>query len=333
MALPEISPRPAARAFSDTVAFGQEIIATEAAALTALRDSLDSSFSDAVSLLLGLRGRVVVTGIGKSGHVARKVAATLASTGTPALFLHPAEAAHGDLGMLLAGDGLLVFSNSGSSVELQPILIHAATHRIPIIGIAAKPKSLLMRRAKVELLLPTVEEACPENLAPTTSTSMMMALGDALAMATMRIRGVSRAGFEALHPGGAIGKKLMRVTAVMHPGDQMPLVSAAMPMREVIPTMTKMSFGMAGVVDADRRLVGVITDGDLRRHLNDLLHSTASDVMTPDPVTMSAAGFVSEALTLLNKHKITALFVTDESDPQCPVGIVHVHDFLRLGLS
>ncbi len=318
---------------ADLLAYGREVIETEAAALGTLAGVLDESFSKAVTTILNVTGRVVTTGIGKSGYIARKFAATLASTGTPSLYVHPVEAAHGDLGMLMAGDGLLCFSNSGSTAELQPILDHAVKLGLIVIGIASKSDSLLMRQAHVQLLLPQVDEACPANLAPTTSTAMMMALGDALAMTTMRARGVSIAGFAALHPGGTIGKRLMRVAAIMHRADKMPFVALDTSMRDVIVTMTSMSFGIAGVIDEGGALVGVITDGDLRRHLDGLLEATAADVMTRDPVWVAPGAFVEDALGTLNKHKITAMFAIEDADTRVPVGLVHVHDFLRLGLA
>jgi arabinose-5-phosphate isomerase len=312
---------------------GRAVIATEAAALARLRDSLDGAFADAVELLLTLPGRVIVTGMGKSGHIARKIAATLASTGTPALFVHPAEAAHGDLGMMVRGDALIMLSNSGGTSELKPLIGHAAVLAMPIIAISARGKSTLMRAATIRLLLPNAAEACPANIAPTTSTAMMLALGDALAMATMRERGLSRDGFEALHPGGTIGLRLMRVAAVMHSSDMMPVVEPATSMREVILTMTRLSFGIAGVVDADGRLLGVITDGDLRRHADDLMTATAGAVMTRDPITIGAGSFAEDALALMNDHKITSLFVTEGEGKEMPVGVVTIHDFLRLGLA
>ena len=318
---------------ADLVAYGRQVISTEAAALATLHDALDDSFAQAVTAILGLRGRVITTGIGKSGYIARKVTATLASTGTPALFVHPAEAAHGDLGMLMAGDGLIAFSNSGSTAELQPILNHAAKLGLPIIGVAGRRDSLVMRHADVQILLPTVDEACPANLAPTTSTAMMMAVGDALAMTAMRTRGISRAGFEALHPGGTIGRRLMRVAAIMHRGDTVPLVSAEASMRDVVVTMTSMSFGISGVVDTSGALVGVITDGDLRRHIDSLMEATARDVMTHGPIWVSPGCFVEDALAILNQHKITAMFAIEDAHARRPVGLVHVHDFLRLGLA
>ena len=325
---------PGARAAEpDALGYGRQVIATEAAALHALGETLDGGFVEAVSLLLALRGRVVTTGIGKSGYVARKVAATFASTGTPALFVHPAEAAHGDLGMLMPHDALIAFSNSGNTGELAPVLNHAAKLGLRVIGVTGRADSLVMRAAAVKLLLPRVDEACPANLAPTTSTVMMMALGDALAMTVARAHGLSRAGFEALHPGGTIGKRLMRVAALMHRGEALPLVAADAPMTDVIVTMTSCSFGIAGVVDAAGALGGVITDGDLRRHLTRLMDATAADVMTRQPVWVGPGCFVEDALEALNRHKITAMFILDEADGHRPVGLVHVHDFLRLGLA
>jgi arabinose-5-phosphate isomerase len=318
---------------TDVIAYGRQVISTEATSLQLLGASVGEDFSQAVTAILNLRGRAITTGIGKSGHIARKVAATLASTGTPSTYVHPAEAAHGDLGMLMAGDGLIAMSNSGQTAELQPILTHATRLGLPVIGIAGRADCLVMRHADVKLVLPRVDEACPANLAPTSSTAMMMALGDALAMTAMRARGVSRAGFEALHPGGTIGKRLMRVAAIMHRMDTMPLVSLNASMREVIVTMTARSFGIAGVLDASGGLIGVITDGDLRRHLDSLLDATAADVMTKDPVWVAPGTLVEDALEILNQHKITAMFAVEDPHARYPVGLVHVHDFLRLGLA
>ena len=255
------------------VAHGRSVLEIESNAIAMMAVGLDKSFAEAVGLMLSLSGRIVVTGMGKSGHVARKIAATLASTGTPALFVHPAEAAHGDLGMMIKGDALIMLSNSGSTNELVPILLHAESLGLPIIAISSKANSTLMKAATIRLLLPEAEEACPSNIVPTTSTTMMLALGDALAMTTMRERGVSRDGFERLHPGGMIGLRLMRVASLMHKGDKLPLVSPNTPMHDVLLTMTELSFGVAGVIDAEERLVGIITDGDLRRHVDHLMTS------------------------------------------------------------
>jgi arabinose-5-phosphate isomerase len=315
------------------VQHGRSVIEIEADAIRLLGNSLDEAFADAVGLLLNLQGRAVVTGIGKSGHIARKIAATLASTGTPALFVHPAEAAHGDLGMLVEGDVLIMLSNSGGTSELKPILFHAAALSLPIIGISSKKNSALMNAASIKLLLPHAAEACPANLAPTTSTAMMLALGDALAMAAMLERGVSRDGFERLHPGGTIGLRLMRVAAVMHNDHSMPLVDADTAMRDVVPLMTKLSFGIAGVLDGHGQLIGVITDGDLRRNIDSIMTMSAADAMTSEPVTIEASAFAEDALSLMNERKITALFVTTEPGSSRPIGLVHIHDFLRLGIA
>ncbi len=316
---------------AEMLAYGREVVGLEAAALLKLVDALDEGFVRAVALMLRVPGRVVVSGMGKSGHIGRKIAATLASTGTPAIFVHPAEASHGDLGMLIDGDALLVLSNSGGTPELRSIMARARTLKIPMIAIAAQAGSPVMQQADVRLLLPRASEACPVNIAPTTSTAMMLAMGDALAMAVMRARGVSRDRLQALHPGGTIGLRLTPVSAVMHGGGQMPLVAPHAPMRDVIVTMTAMSFGVAGVVDADGYLVGVITDGDLRRHIDALMASTAGDVMTRGPVTIAADAMAEDAVALMNDNRITSLFVVDALRPRVPVGLVHIHDFLRAG--
>lgn len=314
--------------------YGREVIETEAAALALLTRTLDDGFVSAVEMILAVRGRIVVSGMGKSGHIGHKFAATLASTGSPALFVHPAEASHGDLGMLVRGDLLIVMSNSGATIELRPIMRHAKALSVPVIGIASNLRSPVMRDADVRLLLPEAREACPANIAPTTSTVLMLALGDALAIAAMRERGVSRDGLQALHPGGNIGLRLKPVATLMHPAPGLPLVRADAPMQDVIVTMTTASFGVAGVVDDDGRLLGVITDGDIRRHVDALLSMTASEVMTTRPVTVPADSYAEDALALMKARRITSLFVTGgrEGEASRPVGLVHVHDFLRLGL-
>lgn len=308
---------------------GREVIETEARALTQLAGFLTESFADAVDLLVSTKQRVIVSGMGKSGHVGRKVAATLASTGTPSLFVHPAEAAHGDLGMITPGDTLLILSNSGTTPELRSILRHAKRFGCPIIAVASQHSSPLMQSADVQLLLPAVREACPVNIAPTTSTTLMMALGDALAVAAMRVRGLTRERLQLLHPGGAIGDRLLPVDRIMHVGDSLPLVEGDTPMAEVIIEMTRKSYGIAGVV-AGGELIGVITDGDLRRHSHHLFDSRATDVMTPDPKLVPEGAFCEDVLALLEEHRITALFVCAHDAPKRPVGLVHIHDFARL---
>ncbi len=315
------------------LAHGRVVLDVEAQALTLLRDALDGAFARAVELILATSGRVVVSGMGKSGHIARKMAATFASTGTPAIFVHPGEAAHGDLGMLLAGDLLVVLSNSGATPELRPIMAYARDLGCPIVGITAQPHSPMAQGASAAIILPRVRETCPENISPTTSTTLMLALGDALAVATMSVRGITREQLERLHPGGAIGLRLLPVNEVMHAGERLPLVTVGTPMRDVLVTMTEKSLGIAGVVDADGRLVGTITDGDLRRNIDRLLQSNAEDVMTMRPKTIADGTFAEDALAILTANKITALFVMDHDMPERPIGVVHIHDFNRPGMN
>src|SRR5947209_8429867 len=315
---------------------GREVIKIEADALDLLANSLDASFAEACEAMISASGRIVITGMGKSGHIGRKWAATLAATGTPAIYVHPAEAAHGDLGMLIPGDVLVVISNSGNTTELQAFLRYAASIDVKVIGVASRRDSLVIEKADVKLCLPSTREACPANIAPTTSTTLQLALGDALAMALMDMRGFSQERMKALHPGGSLGLRLTSVCELMHGPDRMPLVEAAAPMREVIITMTSKSFGIAGVVDRAGRLIGVITDGDLRRHFDELGWARADEVMTRSPKTITRDVLAEEALHFLNANKITCAFVIDEAAPVntgVPLGIIHVHDFLRVGLS
>lgn len=317
---------------SDMIARGRAVIEAEATALFELSSHLDDEFVRAAQLLVESSRRVIVSGMGKSGHIGRKIAATLSATGTPAIFVHPAEAAHGDLGMMTPGDLLMVISNSGATQELRTIMRHAKALRCPIIGIASQPDSPVMNASDIRLVLPRAREACPVNIAPTTSTTMMLALGDALAVAVMGVRGISRERLQLLHPGGVIGSRLMPVNDIMHTGDALPLVAADAAMRDVLLTMTEKSLGIAGVMDGDGRLVGVITDGDLRRHVDRLLISTAADVMTLGPKTVPEGTYAEDALAILNANKITALFVMHHDRPHHPVGLVHIHDFSRLGM-
>ncbi len=313
-----------------------EVITTEARALDSLAASLGGSFVEACEAILACSGRVVITGMGKSGHIGRKWAATMAATGTPAFYVHPAEAAHGDLGMLVSGDVLVVISNSGNTTELRAFLRYAAAIGVTVIGIASRPDSLLLMAADIKLCLPQTREACPANIAPTTSTTVQLALGDAVAMTLMDMRGFSRDGLKALHPGGSLGLRLTPVAEIMHGPGLMPLVDAAAPMQEVILTMTSKGFGIAGVTDAAGRLIGVITDGDLRRHFDDLATAVAQTVMTSEPKTVTTATLAEDALHFLNENKIICAFVVDPNAPvntDVPLGIIHVHDFLRIGLS
>jgi arabinose-5-phosphate isomerase len=316
---------------------GRRVVEMETDGLALLAKSLDSEFVSAAKALLTLGGRAIVSGMGKSGHVGNKIAATLASTGTPASFVHAAEAAHGDMGMISRNDVAILISNSGETPELVPVIQHVAKLRIPLIGISFAAASTLMRSATIPLLLPATPEACPVGIAPTTSTTMMLALGDALAMVVMQQRGFSREDFRLLHPGGSIGLRLMKVSEMMHRGERLPLVGPDTPMAEVIMTMTSKSFGIAGVIDKDGCLAGVITDGDLRRNIDRLTSADARDVMTREPRVITGSMLAEDALRFLNAQKVTALFVVGEeaegSARKTPIGLVNVHDFLRLGLN
>nr|WP_232475129.1 KpsF/GutQ family sugar-phosphate isomerase [Roseomonas rubea] len=311
-------------------------MALEAEALASLSDSLDERFAQAVSQLAGATGRVVVTGMGKSGHVARKIAATLSSTGTPSLFVHPAEASHGDLGMIVAGDAVLALSNSGETPELADLVGHAKRFGLPLVGITGRAESALARAADVALVLPEAPEACPMGLAPTTSTTMQLALGDAIAVALLTRRGFTAADFRVFHPGGKLGARLSRVRDLMHGPAELPLAPPGTAMDAAIVAMTARRFGCLGVQGADGRLLGIITDGDLRRALEAgggaaLLGRTADQVMTRAPRTVQPETLAAEALHLMNARSITAVFVVDAEGR--PVGILHIHDLLRAGVA
>jgi arabinose-5-phosphate isomerase len=302
-------------------------------ALAALSESLDGAFSQALDLLLAVKGRVIVSGMGKSGHVGRKIAATFSSTGTPAQFVHPSEASHGDLGALTRADALLMLSNSGETAELSDLITYAKRHGIALIGVASNRESALISASDVALVLPRAQEACPMGLAPTTSTTLMLALGDALAVALMERRGFSADQYRDLHPGGSLGRALVRVCDIMHAGGEIPLSREETPMRDVLIEMAARRFGCVGILDGGGALVGIITDGDLRRHMDaGLLDRSAREVMTRGPKTIAPVQFAAEALALMNAHNITTLFVRDTAAGASPVGILHVHDCLRAGL-
>jgi arabinose-5-phosphate isomerase len=312
----------------------RSVLHTEAAGLHALAAGLTPSFSHAVDLLARASGRVVVSGMGKSGLVARKIAATLASTGTPALFVHPAEASHGDLGMIVPGDAVLALSNSGETAELADLVAHSRRFGLPLVAITARGGSTLATAADVALTLPAAAEACPMGLAPTTSTTMQMALGDALAVALLTRRGFTAADFHQIHPGGRLGTRLRRVRDLMHVGDAMPLTSPDTPMDRALLLMTEKRFGCLGVIDRSGRLIGIVTDGDLRRAMGPaLLSRHAIDVMTSAPRTISPDALAGEALHAMNAHErpITTLFVVDAAGR--PLGILHIHDLLRAGVA
>jgi len=301
------------------------------AALAAdIRDGLGSAFVAAVDLIHGAAGRLIVTGMGKSGHIGRKIAATFASTGAPAFFVHPGEASHGDLGMITADDLIMALSWSGETVELKDLIDYSRRFRIGLIGITANGESTLAKAADVALVLPMAREACPHNLAPTTSALMQLALGDALAVALLESRGFTALDFRALHPGGRLGAQLKFVRQIMRSGADVPLVPLGTLMSDAIVEMSSKSLGCVGITDAGR-LVGIITDGDLRRHMRpDLLDERVERIMTPHPKTVRPDQLVSEALELLNSLKITALMVVDAGRP---VGIIHFHDLLRAGVA
>jgi arabinose-5-phosphate isomerase len=315
---------------TEPLATGRRVIRREAEALDRLATVLDDSFARAVDLLRAGQGRVIVSGMGKSGHIARKIAATFASTGTPAHFVHPAEASHGDLGMVAEGDVLIVLSNSGETSELADILAHAKRFAIPLIAIAGREGSTLMRQATVGLLLPQVPEACETGIVPTTSTTMTLALGDALAIALMEHRAFTPDHFRMFHPGGKLGARLLKVRDLMH--DDPPLVAEALGMGDTLLEITRRGFGVVGVTDAKGDLAGIITDGDLRRHLDGLMQHKAGEVMTPNPRTIGPDALAGEALALMNDRKITCLLVT-EADSRRAIGILHVHDCLRAGVA
>ncbi len=314
------------------IAVARRVLKTELAGLEALAAGLDGAFAAAIEKLASIKGRVTVTGIGKSGHVARKIASTLASTGTSAQFVHPAEASHGDLGMLVEGDAVLALSNSGDTSELADMLAHARRFRMPVIAMTSRAKSALADSSDVTLLLPPAAEACSMGLAPTTSTTMMMALGDALAVALLERKGFTSSDFQRLHPGGHLSRRLLKVADIMHGGDNLPLVPESCAMSEAILTMTTKSFGCVGIVDKDGRLAGVVTDGDLRRHMGDgLLRATVAQVMSPRPKTIRPQALAAEALAVMNEFAITSLFVVEDQGK--PLGILHIHDCLRAGVA
>ncbi len=325
-------PPSAARAPEKPSAVARRVLLTEIEGLRALADELDGSFDKAVEMLAGIEGRVIVTGMGKSGHIARKIAATMASTGTPAYFVHPGEASHGDLGMITRSDAVLAMSNSGDTAELGDIVSHTRRFRIPLVAMTRRAGSTLAEAADVALLVPASAEACPMGLAPTTSTTMMMALGDALAVALLERMGFSSADFQVLHPGGKLGQQLLKVADLMHKDDAVPLMREGAGMSEAILVMSAKSFGCVGVVDEAGKLLGIVTDGDLRRHMaDDLLGRPVAEIMNAHPKTIRPQALAAEALGRMNSQSITSLFVVD--DEGRPLGILHIHDCLRAGIA
>ena len=317
---------------AEGLAAARRVLTQEADALVRLAGDLDERIGRALDILAGVTGRVVITGMGKSGHIACKIAATFASTGTPSLFVHPAEASHGDLGMVTVGDAVVALSNSGETFELADIVSHTRRWSIPLIAITSNAASSLGTAADVALPLPKVGEAGSMAIAPTTSTTMMLALGDALAVALLERKGFSAEDFRALHPGGKLGQKLLRVADLMHVGKELPLISVESGMQQAILEMTAKTYGCVGAIDAGGHLAGIITDGDLRRHIDDvdLLRRTVREVMTAHPRTIRTGALAAEALHVMNEKSITSLFVLEDGKP---VGIVRLHDCLKAGVA
>ena len=338
LTMPDAEPTADALGFASAshIALGRRVFELEAAALRTCAAELDHAFAEACKRILATQGRVVTTGMGKSGHVARKIAATLASTGTPAFYVHPSEASHGDLGMLARGDLVLALSNSGETPELGDILTYTRRFSLPLLGLVGRAPSTLADQADVALVLPRLEEACPMGLAPTTSTTAMMTMGDALAAAVLAAKGFDHKDFALFHPGGKLGARLVRVRDVMHGGRAMPVIAPDRPMSEAIVEMTAKRLGCVGVVDAGR-LVGIVTDGDLRRQLgrDAFLAQAVGDVMTGAPRTITADALAAEAVAQMTDAEphVTQLFVTERDDDTAPVGVIHLHDCLHAGVA
>ncbi|WP_419903010.1 KpsF/GutQ family sugar-phosphate isomerase [Kiloniella sp.] len=315
---------------SNALETARRVLDLEAEGIQLLSKELDGNFIEALTILNNVTGRVIISGMGKSGHIAKKIAATLASTGTPAYCVHPGEASHGDLGMITRNDAVLAMSNSGNTSELSDLITYTRRFGIPLIAMTSKKNSSLAEAADVALILPSLPEACPHGLAPTTSTTMSLALGDALAIALMEQKNFQPNDFKVFHPGGALGNQLLKVSDIMH-GERLPLCTSETSMTETILIMTNRAFGCIGVTNTQGQLTGIITDGDLRRHMDaDLLSMTAEKVMTAAPKTTRPNALAAEALGQMNERSITSLFVTEDD---LPVGIIHIHDCLRAGIA
>ena len=309
-----------------------QTIDKEIEALNIMRQTLDESLIKALDVMQNVKGRVIVTGMGKSGHIGNKIAATLASTGTPSFFVHPAEASHGDLGMLTENDCVLAISNGGESKELSDIIVYCKRYGIPLIAMTKNPNSSLGKAGDYLLRLPDCGEACPLGLAPTSSTTATAVLGDILAVCLLERKGFSKTDFKQRHPGGKLGSFLQKVSDLMHKGEEMPLVSDSADMQQALLEMTSKMLGCVGIIDKDNHLLGIITDGDLRRFMSDnILHKKAVDVMTRNPKTTTADKLVAEAVNIMNTKKITQLFVIDEENH--PLGLIHLHDCLHAGVA
>jgi arabinose-5-phosphate isomerase len=310
----------------------RRVLVTASQALAVLAEQLDGDFTRAVDLMLVAKGRIIVSGMGKSGHVARKIAATLSSTGTPAYFVHPAEASHGDMGAIARQDLLLLLSWGGETAEMSDLITYAKRHRIPIVAIGANPDSTLIKAADAPLVLPRAPEACPMGLAPTTSTTMMLSLGDALAVALMERKGFSPDQYRDLHPGGSLGRALIRVRDLMHSGEELPLAAPDTPVPALLLTMASGRLGCVGIVEGGA-LIGIVTDGDIRRHAGKNIDKRkASEVMTSSPKVARPDQLAAEALALMTEKKITQLFVLEAGSPR-PLGVIHIHDCVAAGIA
>lgn len=303
----------------------------EAKALQNLSENIEAPFTEALNVLNGIKGRIILTGMGKSGHIGAKIAATLASTGSPSFFVHPGEASHGDLGMITSEDAIIALSHSGGTKELGDIIAHAGRYNIPLIAVTGKANSALGKAADIVLLNGVTKEACPMNLAPTTSTTAALALGDALAVGLMKLKGFKSEDFANYHPGGKLGSRLSKVSDLMHTGKAMPLVAENTPMKEAVVVVSKKRLGIVGVVDEAGNLLGAFTDGDLRRQISEkLLSMTIGEVMTKNPQTIEPTALAQRAVHQMNEKGITALFVVEEGKP---VGVIHIHDCLQAGVA
>ena len=312
------------------IKIAKQVINTENKGLKALTNSINNNFIKAINILKKTKGRIILTGIGKSGIIANKISSTLSSTGSPSQFIHPAEASHGDLGILSKNDSIIALTFSGKTNELNDIFFYSKENKIPLIIITSKSNSNLKQISKICIELSNIKEACPLNLAPTTSTTAMLALGDAIAIVLMKLKKFTKKDFYSFHPGGELGKKLLLVKNVMHQGNKIPLAEEKILMNNVIIEMSKKRFGCVGVTSRNKKLVGVITDGDLRRHMkNNILEKTAGEIMKKNPKTINKEMFVTNALEIMEKNKITQVFIVQNNKP---IGILHIHDCIELGL-
>lgn len=328
MATPHLKQEPMAK--TDSVGAGQHVLRVEADALNDMANNMPEDFAAVVELVMNAKGRVIVSGIGKSGHIGKKISATLASTGTPSYFVHCAEASHGDLGMITRDDICLLISNSGETAEMRDIVAHTRRFSIPMVAISSNPNSTLMNAADYKLALPKAAEACAIGMAPTTSTTLALALGDALAVALMKQRHFLPEDFRVFHPGGKLGAQMATVSQLMHTDEDLPLVDSALQMTDALLVMTAKGFGSAGVMQ-DGKLCGIISDGDLRRNMDTLMSATAGEFANPNPVVIPDTMLAAQALAVMHDQHISVLFVVDDS--QKPVGILHIHDLLRAGVA